>query len=255
MPLAIKNGLLIVKNGSIAENCSCCGGGWYCCEQPCDISSVSVLVSPQSEFWHKDYSFPLVFCQNAYVNYSRGARGQDIAGLFTLDLYQKYPVGDTIVWQYLKQHSNLSQNLVIEFLMSWNPSRPWGDWSLQIWHMFYWNVLLTRTPLSDFSSLHEGYLCNPFGPALPPVNQFESDFCTSNASQSQYCYRIAGPTSSAGYSFSCGPQTKASGVSVSLSLGATHPNVGRPPGVNLEQYGLVSETGSRTVNATVYIAT
>ena len=29
MPLATKNGSLIVKNGSIAENCGCCGG-WYC---------------------------------------------------------------------------------------------------------------------------------------------------------------------------------------------------------------------------------
>ena len=30
MPLATKNGSLIVKDGSIAENCNCCAGGWYC---------------------------------------------------------------------------------------------------------------------------------------------------------------------------------------------------------------------------------
>jgi hypothetical protein len=29
MPIATKNGSLIVKDGSIAENCECCGG-WYC---------------------------------------------------------------------------------------------------------------------------------------------------------------------------------------------------------------------------------
>jgi len=30
MPLATKNGSLIVKDGKLAENCNCCGG-WYCC--------------------------------------------------------------------------------------------------------------------------------------------------------------------------------------------------------------------------------
>ena len=30
MPLATKNGSLIVKSGSLAENCNCCSSGWYC---------------------------------------------------------------------------------------------------------------------------------------------------------------------------------------------------------------------------------
>lgn len=30
MPLATKNGSLIIKSGSIAENCRCCASGWYC---------------------------------------------------------------------------------------------------------------------------------------------------------------------------------------------------------------------------------
>jgi hypothetical protein len=33
MPLATKNGSIIVKDGRLAENCGCCGG-WYC--YPCD---------------------------------------------------------------------------------------------------------------------------------------------------------------------------------------------------------------------------
>lgn len=34
MPLAVKNGSIILKDGKLAENCNCCaaGGGWYCCE-------------------------------------------------------------------------------------------------------------------------------------------------------------------------------------------------------------------------------
>lgn len=41
MPLATKNGSLIVKDGQIAENCDCCGG-WYCyCEQSsCDLATI-----------------------------------------------------------------------------------------------------------------------------------------------------------------------------------------------------------------------
>lgn len=40
MPLATKNGSLIVKSGSLAENCNCCGG-WYCyCDSdPCGLYS------------------------------------------------------------------------------------------------------------------------------------------------------------------------------------------------------------------------
>jgi hypothetical protein len=34
MPLATKNGSLIVKDGKVAENCNCCGG-WYCYSEDC----------------------------------------------------------------------------------------------------------------------------------------------------------------------------------------------------------------------------
>lgn len=37
MTLATKNGSLIVKDGSLAENCGCCGG-WYCCAEPACFS-------------------------------------------------------------------------------------------------------------------------------------------------------------------------------------------------------------------------
>ena len=40
MPLATQNGSLIVKNGSVAENCNCCGG-WYCyAECPCSYADL-----------------------------------------------------------------------------------------------------------------------------------------------------------------------------------------------------------------------
>ena len=45
MPLATKNGSLILKSGSLAENCNCCGSGWYCCRQ---FPTSSPLCSPLS---------------------------------------------------------------------------------------------------------------------------------------------------------------------------------------------------------------
>jgi len=46
MPLATKNGAIIVKNGSLAQNCNCCSSQWYCCENPTcalkDVKSITV---------------------------------------------------------------------------------------------------------------------------------------------------------------------------------------------------------------------
>jgi hypothetical protein len=40
MPLATKNGTLILKGGKLAENCNCCGDGWYCYDNPCSQTPV-----------------------------------------------------------------------------------------------------------------------------------------------------------------------------------------------------------------------
>jgi hypothetical protein len=41
MPLATKNGSLVVKDGKVAENCDCCGG-WYCCaDMACVLNGIT----------------------------------------------------------------------------------------------------------------------------------------------------------------------------------------------------------------------
>jgi hypothetical protein len=45
MPLATKNGSIIVKDGKLAENCGCCGG-WYCGHGPTFSPSPPPEVSP-----------------------------------------------------------------------------------------------------------------------------------------------------------------------------------------------------------------
>jgi len=49
MPIATKNNAIIVKDGSIAENCGCCGG-WYCWSCDCGLSSVSLTITGFQSF-------------------------------------------------------------------------------------------------------------------------------------------------------------------------------------------------------------
>ena len=63
MPLATKNGSLIVKSGSIAENCNCCAGGWYCCRDvgaSCEasefIKSATVTVTTGADYVKEERS-------------------------------------------------------------------------------------------------------------------------------------------------------------------------------------------------------
>jgi len=77
MPLATKNGSLIVKSGSIAESCSCCAptAGWYCCASrsclPDNINAITVTVT--AEDWH-EYS----------AGSATGFRGSVLTAPFTL---------------------------------------------------------------------------------------------------------------------------------------------------------------------------
>jgi hypothetical protein len=45
MTLATKNGSLIVTDGKIAENCGCCGDGWYCYGPACPQTPVVLTIS------------------------------------------------------------------------------------------------------------------------------------------------------------------------------------------------------------------
>lgn len=65
MPLATKNGLLIVKDGSIAGNCGCCAKNWYCCPPAACIavpSSVSVTIA--AEDYYTQYTCSDVFAES-----------------------------------------------------------------------------------------------------------------------------------------------------------------------------------------------
>ena len=63
MPLATKNGSLIVKSGSLAENCNCCAGGWYCYSCDCGKPSVTVTLSNFSAY----YTFTSLVINGTYT--------------------------------------------------------------------------------------------------------------------------------------------------------------------------------------------
>jgi len=60
MPLATRNGQLIVKDGKLAENCNCCGEWWCFCETPAfgslcnftDVTFVGQSLAPSSYYWN-----------------------------------------------------------------------------------------------------------------------------------------------------------------------------------------------------------
>ena len=60
MPLATKNGSIIVKDGKLAENCGCCGG-WYCYDGICQcpvgsLASVTVSLACSSHLKHTTWA-------------------------------------------------------------------------------------------------------------------------------------------------------------------------------------------------------
>lgn len=85
MTLARINNALVVKNGSLAEDCSCCGGdGWYCCPNgycPQDVvSSVSVTLQMFDYLvWTKER-----YSNSLYLHASVGCLGSAYAGTHSL---------------------------------------------------------------------------------------------------------------------------------------------------------------------------
>jgi hypothetical protein len=88
MTLATQNGSLIVKDGKLAENCGCCGDGWYCCpDQACigySISSATVTVSASD--YLKQTTSSLLGCSNGPLREyaSVGFLGSALAGTKSL---------------------------------------------------------------------------------------------------------------------------------------------------------------------------
>jgi hypothetical protein len=69
MPLATKNGSIIVKDGKLAENCGCCGGGdWYCHVGVCfnafvggtkyTVNGTTVPFDSDIYTWNESHSHP-----------------------------------------------------------------------------------------------------------------------------------------------------------------------------------------------------
>lgn len=68
MTLATKNGSLIVKDGSIAENCGCCGG-WYCCPDvsTCQHGLRAVVTVTAHDYTMKYSRAAALWKENLYV--------------------------------------------------------------------------------------------------------------------------------------------------------------------------------------------
>lgn len=119
MSIATKNGSIIVKDGSIAENCGCCETGWYCCNSLCRqdmVQSVSVTLTMSDYLvWTKERygQGPL------YLHASIGCLGSAYAGTHTLERHSGAAgSGGAVTWRKVfPDVPNSSCKANIEFVM------------------------------------------------------------------------------------------------------------------------------------------
>jgi hypothetical protein len=85
MPLAAKNNALIIKDGSLAENCGCCGE-WYCCADiRCTIESIQrISLTIDSQDYLKWSSWPAPSAGYTATKLTQGVRGSVYAGAISL---------------------------------------------------------------------------------------------------------------------------------------------------------------------------
>lgn len=107
MTLATKNGSLILKDGSIAENCGCCGG-WYCYNQCADFScpgsaSVSVSISASDTLtniiWRYAPQLNFSGLPTYWQRHTLFSRGSEINGVHSLVSRPDLSTASSSVWE------------------------------------------------------------------------------------------------------------------------------------------------------------
>jgi hypothetical protein len=131
MPLATKNGSLIVKDGLLAENCGCCGG-WYCCPaSSClrdQIRSIVVTITAPDYFYVPESQ-----------SFAAGIHGSIFSGTYVVS------GGIGNIFQLVNPAPDLSE-ITIEL----SPSTPCCDpveWKLNLgWYRHVWFGSNVTTP-------------------------------------------------------------------------------------------------------------
>lgn len=156
MPLATKNGSLIVKSGSLAENCSCCGGGWYCCPEPAcirdSVASISVSLTA-SDYLRQSRRSLLMSSGNTLNEYaSVGLQGSTYNG--TLSLAKQ----SSTVWRYDFPPQS-SGACVGSLVLTWTSV---SSWTLVLTYSVLSYVETNYTGVPTYKELNE-MTCNSAG--------------------------------------------------------------------------------------------
>jgi hypothetical protein len=101
MPLATKNGSLIVKDGQLAENCGCCGG-WYCCASTqCLSNPTSLTATITATDWYSQCTLHhSPFSASTEYKSSGLFLGAMLASTVSLAKSPSAPVGYSSQWTY-----------------------------------------------------------------------------------------------------------------------------------------------------------
>jgi hypothetical protein len=161
MPLATKNGSLIVKDGQLAENCGCCGG-WYCCSNIADacvvaqgIESISVSIAGGSDRkLVRQESTPVCYQGfgtpgTAYGRWLGITPTSHYVGAFALS-----KVSDTRwSYQYPADQAGCYASLVLDII--WPPGQGTYSWKLSFAYNWYGWTKVSRSQVTDSKSMSD----------------------------------------------------------------------------------------------------
>lgn len=246
MSIATKNGSVILKSGSVAQSCVCCGDKWYCCPEPTcasdTVSSVTVTIAPRSSLWiakrrEREY------CSN--VHYYQVTRAVDCSAVSgTHSLVKANPT----TWTKTLPADSVgcSQPVVtLEFQSYSFFGTPYTRWVLSVENPSYAHWRWTATGTAQFKELSDMQCTNS-------TISSDADKCTDEISGYSFGKGVG---ISRTQMYNCSPQTALGGLPFVGALSAIAPTKssdekGPPPDPN----DFSSITGSLECDVTVVIA-
>lgn len=244
MTIATKNGSVIIKDGSVAQNCGCCGG-WYCCppaECALDVvNSIVVTITPAALEWVRKVRTRSGCSFRSFDQYTAVVPTGSVAGEHSL-----VKLSSTLWAKTLEVDSVgcVSPVVSIERLSFFGTS---GVWRLIISHgAYYWHQRTTDSE-SPFKNLSDMQCQNTQN--TPPSSGSLCDFYLNGFQAYRFSMRSTFPITR---SFQCAPIGE---VSFDTSLGFFVPTISSDEkGPPADPADTGTTTGSLQINVVVTIS-
>ena len=168
MTIATKNGAIIVKDGKLAENCGCCGDGWYCCRTsrdetstspPCQLSSildsVTVTIGSAQDYTTQSQVVNRYCSTSSYsIKYFSVVPTSNYAGTHTLSQTTGNILPNQLMWQHDFPVDGAGCTSYITLVATQN-SFGLYSWNLSLFYRRYFWQKYARTLPSETKSLSD----------------------------------------------------------------------------------------------------